>query len=121
MVPGVYLTFTFKAPFVLQPNTVYAFDIGTTGDYFEMLGIRDGASGGNPYTAGTAYTSGANGVAAGAIATQTGDRVFQVNLTAYTAPAPGAFLHPGLLNTDADFERMRNNVALGIAAMGLGL
>src|SRR5579862_7277865 len=57
---GVFLTFTLKAPFVLQPNTVYAFDLGTTGDYFEMLGISTAAAGGtSPYAAGTAYTSGA--------------------------------------------------------------
>src|SRR5206468_1235415 len=68
------------------------------------------------YTAGTAYTSGSNGAGGGTITTQTGDRVFQVNLTAYTppTPTPGAFTHPGLLNTAADYERMRTNVALGV-------
>lgn len=112
--PGTYLTFTLKAPIVLAANTTYAFDLGTTGDYFEWLGIRDAATGGNPYSGGTAYTSGTNGVAAGAITTQTGERVFQVDLATYTAPAAGTFTHPGLLNTEADFERMRTNVALGV-------
>ena len=112
--PGTYLTFTFKAPIVLQPNTVYAFDLGGNGNYFEMLGLRDAASGGNPYATGTAYTSGANGSGSNTITTLTGERVFQINLTAYTPPAPGAFVHPGLLNNEADFERMRTKAALGI-------
>ena len=112
----VYLNFALKAPIVLQPNTVYAFDIGSSADYFEMLGISTAAAGGTlPYTAGSAYTSGSNGVPGGTITPQAGDRVFQVNLTAYTppTPTPGAFTHPGLLNTEADFERMRTQVALG--------
>ena len=106
--PGTYLTFTFKAPIILNPNTVYAFDIGTTGNYFEVLGTRA-----DPYAGGTAYTSGANGLGGGTITTQSGERVFQIDMTAYTPPAAGVFAHPGLLNTDVDFERMRTNVALG--------
>jgi fibronectin type 3 domain-containing protein/regulation of enolase protein 1 (concanavalin A-like superfamily) len=114
--PGTYLTFTLKAPIILQPDTTYAFDVATTasGNYFEMQGIRDGASGGNPYTAGTAYTSGATGAGSGTVTTQAGDRAFQVSLTPYTPGAPGTFVHPGLLNTATDFDQMRDNVALGV-------
>ena len=111
--PGTYLTFTLKAPIVLAPGTTYAFDLGTGGDYFEWLGIRDATTGGNPYASGTAYTSGANGVAAGSITTQAGERVFHVDLAPHTPPAPDVFVHPGLLNTEADFDFIRTKVALG--------
>ncbi|MEY4489864.1 MAG: hypothetical protein RIQ79_2372, partial [Verrucomicrobiota bacterium] len=106
---GTYLTFTLKAPIVLKPNTLYAFDLGTTANQFEMLGTRTSA-----YAGGTAYTSGASGLGGGTLTTLTGERVFQIQLIAFTPPAPGAFVHPGLLNDEADFERMRTKAALGI-------
>jgi fibronectin type 3 domain-containing protein len=120
--PGIYLTFTFAVPVILKPNTVYGFDLaGGNGPYCELLGIRNGATGGNPYAGGTAYTSGASGWGNNTVTAQAGERVFRVAMTPYTATTTNStFVHPGLLHTQDDFDRMCNRVAHGADPWTMG-
>lgn len=117
--PGTYLTFALTYPVALQPNTLYAYDIGVAAgtDYFETMGIQAATSAGaHPYTSGSAYVSGASGVGNNTFTAYPGDRVFMVNMTSGTAAivsSTGSFVHPGLLHSAADFARMRIEVALG--------
>src|SRR5581483_11344454 len=85
---GVWVRFALSLPVTVQPNTQYGFDVtsSSTTFYFETLGIRDAASGGNPYAGGTAYNGGTNGTPDNAMNTLAGDRVFMVELTAVTPP-----------------------------------
>ena len=85
---GTWFTFTFDSPVIITPNTIYGFDIGSDNSFFETLGIKDTAANGNPYPAGSAYISGANGVAANTISSAPGDRVFILHLTGI-APTDG--------------------------------
>jgi autotransporter-associated beta strand protein len=85
---GVWVRFAFSLPITLQPNTQYGFDVtsGSTTYYFETLGIRDAASGGNPYAGGTAYNGSTSGIPDNTMNTQAGDRVFMVELAPAVPP-----------------------------------
>ena len=87
---GVWMRFAFTTSVKVQPNTLYGFDItsGTTSFYFETLGIRNAATGGNPYSGGSAYNGSTNGVADNTMNILAGDRVFVVELVPYVAPSP---------------------------------
>ncbi|MCE5187468.1 MAG: hypothetical protein LLF76_15210 [Planctomycetaceae bacterium] len=78
--PGTWLYIQLDNPRVLAPNTAYGFDVGAAGGFFELLGIRDAAAGGNPYSGGAAYSSGANGIGNNAMTAQAGDRVFVIKI-----------------------------------------
>jgi hypothetical protein len=106
---GNYLTFNLPFTTHLEPNTTYAFDfwVGNgSANFFEWLGL-DTRFAPDPYAAGTAYTRAWWG---GPITPLSGDRVFQLDLTALAAPAP-PFAHPGTLHTAADLQRMRDKLA----------
>lgn len=86
---GVWVRLAFSLPVTVQPNTQYGFDVtsGSTTFHFETLGIRDAASGGNPYAGGSAYNGGTNGAPDTAMNTLSGDRVFLVELEAVSPPS----------------------------------
>ena len=74
---GRYVTFTFVNPIALSPNTTYGFDVtgGSTRHYWECDGTSSDA-----YAGGSAYSTGANGVASLTRTTRVGDHVFVVAL-----------------------------------------
>lgn len=80
---GTWVTFSFDTPVILNSNTLYGFDIGSNGAFFETLGIKDTTVGGNPYPDGSAYISGSNGNADNTLISAPGDRVFIVHLTGF--------------------------------------
>ena len=86
---GVWVRLAFSLPVTLQPNKQYGFDVtsGSTSFYFETLGIRDAASGGNPYAGGSAYNGGTNGATDNAMNILSGDRVFLVELAPVISPS----------------------------------
>jgi hypothetical protein len=99
---GVWLRFTFSTPVELQANTQYGFDVTSSagGFFFETLGLRDAATGGNPYPAGSAYRGTASGVADNTLNVLTGDRVFVVEMDRLAPPltAPLTLADPFPLN-----------------------
>lgn len=85
---GTWIHFVLDRPVPAAANTVYGFDLtASSGTFFELLGIRDAAASGNPYSDGTAYTSGAGGVGDNTLTAQAGDRVFLVEMGPYATAA----------------------------------
>ena len=95
---GTWIHIELTTPIALAPGTTYGFDIvsmsGNPNMYFETLGIKDDAPNGNPYTEGTAYRSGGNGVANNVLTVAPGDRVFVVDLEG-TFPLSASIPNPG--------------------------
>ncbi len=99
---SLWFHITLDAPVALAANKEYGFDLtslsGKAGImFFETDGINDRAEGGNPYEAGTAYTSGVNpddhgddlnGANDNNMVVAPGDHVFVVELESAQAPKP---------------------------------
>ena len=81
---SLFLTFTLATPLILSPNTVYGFDVGSNGSFFETNGINS-----NPFAGGFAYSSGPNTGVGNSVATERtgGDRVFHADLAAVPEPS----------------------------------
>lgn len=100
---GTWIYAAFDAPVALSVNTSYGFDVaGSGGLFFEALGIRDGAAGGNPYAAGTAYTSGSGGAGNNTMTVQAGDRVFIADLEPLRTGASNPGPANGVTSIDSD-------------------
>jgi len=91
--PGTWLTFTFLTPIALTASTEYGFDLSSVNTaFFEWLGLADEATNtpgidlSDYYAGGTAYNTGADGVASNLINPLGGDRVFELNIE--SAPEP---------------------------------
>ncbi len=82
---GLWFHVALDNPVKLAADTLYGFDLtslsGMAGNlFFETDGIRDGATGGNPYAAGAAYVTGSGGKSDNNMTAAPGDRVFVVEL-----------------------------------------
>ncbi len=82
---GRWFHVTLDKPVTLEANTLYGFDLtslsGQAGVFFfETMGLRDDAAGGNPYANGTAYVTGSAGAPDNTMTVAPGDRVFIVEL-----------------------------------------
>jgi len=88
---GLWFHVTLDAPVALAASTEYGFDLTSISGlgpvfFFETLGIRDDADGGNPYPDGSAYVTGSAGAADNVLTPAPGDRVFVVELEAAAEP-----------------------------------
>ena len=100
---GTWIHLILERSVPAAANTVYGFDLSSSaGTFFELLGIRDAAVGGNPYSAGTAYISGAAGAGNNALTAQAGDRVFLVEMIPYATSASNP--EPADKATDVDTD-----------------
>jgi len=125
---GTWFHFVLSTPVVVAPDTTYGFDVvsvaGGSNMFLEMLGIKNDSPNppGNPYTTGTAYTSGAGGVANNTLTVAPGDRVFLVELVG-APPATASIPYPAdnvtgvetdpVLSWNAGFESTQSKVYFG--------
>jgi len=83
-----YMTWTFAAPVLLLPNTVYGIDVGMTGSTSAwQTGIPYINFTANVYAGGVQYSSGTLGVGTSSLSLTGNDRIFHLDLEkAPTAP-----------------------------------
>ena len=107
---GRFISFMLAMPIALSPNTTYGFDIGggATRHYWEMDGTAS-----NPYAGGSAYSSGANGVANVTLTPRSGDHVFVVKLAPASAPV---VTQPTIVPTNTIYAG--GGVTLSVSAAG---
>jgi len=90
---GLWIHVILDEPVALAANTEYGFDLTSISGlgpvlFFETLGIKDDAEGGNPYPDGSAYVTGSAGAADNVLTPAPGDRVFVVELELAPPPEP---------------------------------
>ena len=90
---GLWIHVILDEPVALVANTEYGFDLTSISGlgpvlFFETLGIKDDAEGGNPYPDGSAYVTGSAGTADNVLTPAPGDRVFVVELELAPAAEP---------------------------------
>lgn len=100
---GTWIHIELDTPIPVAVNTLYGFDLGgSAGTFFETLGIRDAAAGGNPYALGSAYTSGTGGAGDNTLAAQSGDRVFIVEMVPFVSGASNPDPADNAVDVDSD-------------------
>jgi hypothetical protein len=77
-----YVTFTLDTPIILQPSSLYGFDVGRSGSGWRLLNNAQ-----TVYPDGSAYTSGGSGMGGGTISNNNQDRIFHLNLKAIPEPS----------------------------------
>ena len=82
-----WVTWTFDNPIMLNANTVYAFDVDSSGSGFISLNNP-----GNVFLGGAAFSSGGGGVPSNPIPQHNFDRVFHLDIQAKSVvPEPATF------------------------------
>lgn len=100
---GTWIHLELANPVAVAVSTLYGFDLTSSdGTFFETLGIRDAAAGGNPYTSGAAYTSGTGGAGDNILTAQAGDRVFIVEMIPFVSPASNPDPADSAVDVDSD-------------------
>lgn len=96
---GRWVHLVLATPQTLQPNKTYGFDLtsGTTGAYFEWLGISN-----NVFAGGSAYKGSTTGTADNALNALVGDRVFLIELAPVSPSDTVAGIYFQQQPTDAD-------------------